>query len=475
MCRWVIGPTHPRGLEILRLSISQMHKLYPEFDLMLCFNQIQDRIVQDFKIKLYRQTGCELVLEPVLEDIKHGVSWKLYPPRLRKRSHEIIIDNDLVLFERVPEIDIFLRSQRALVLQAYHRNYGQFDKFVGDNFKINTGLFGLPPNYDFESCVQQLLKNRIWVHRGDEQGIVATCLQKLSPLMISYDSIVPLDDNAIFCRRNGAHFIHANVAKSHKAWDSYMRLGLFVIVGEGRDDQFKTQTEYLDRITPGIEKVLITDGDINIQSNYHTKMLHRHQKLFSFPDAIAEGYQTVKTDVVVYLDCDRIPDGRFFDLARTIKHGQLMACKKLYYVDTITSPPDDWEADFRISDVSVQTPTNKKNVMSGCVAMCKSTFQDLDIDRTFIGCGFADYDLAMSAQDKRFEIILLDLIERHLRHPISAPERQFKILNAWGGVRFYDKWKMPVSTPVLRLLKQLDVTVDEFRRYNLEYLIDKLC
>lgn len=471
LCRWVVGPTHTRGLDILKLSVTQMRKLYPELDLVVSFNQIDPYWLKELRVELHQQTGCELRLEPILNDTRQGVSWKLYPPRLRKSAHEIIMDNDVVLFERIPEIDKFLRSRdRALTLQAYHRNYGQFDGLI-DDFRINTGIYGLPPEYDFKKEVDLLLEGRRWSNRGDEQGVVATCLQKLNPFVIPYNTVVPLDDKAEFIRRHGAHFIHANTAEEHLSWDSYNKIGIFIIVGEGREEQLRTTMSYLDRVTPGIERLLITDGDIDV--GYLSRPLYRNQKLFSFPDAIYTGFSSVKSDIPIYLDCDRIPDPAFFDAARTLRHGQLIACKNLYFVDTISSPQHTWQEDFRIEDVSIKTTISRKNVMSGCVAMRKSTFEAIDIDRSFVGCGFIDYDLAMSAQSKGFEIILLNLVERHLKHPPSESTKKFKLHNAWNGVRFYDKWGLEINEPILRLVKQLGIDLDEMRRHTLDYLVDK--
>lgn len=229
LCRWTVGPTHSRGIEILCKSVLNFRKLYPEFDLTICYNQLDENKIsyinqslKQININFYRQTGLEINIAPIVGDAWNGPCWKLYPPRLRIDSHELILDNDVILYERLSEIDMFLQnSNKFLVLAAKYRNYGQFDHLVGD-LKINSGLYGLPPKYDLESKIYQMSTDK-WLIRGDDQGILAANLQKEDLIVVDMQSLLPLDDkhNYFVSGIKGAHFIHANTADVHIAWQLY--------------------------------------------------------------------------------------------------------------------------------------------------------------------------------------------------------------------------------------------------------------
>lgn len=229
LCRWTVGPTHSRGIDILCQSVLNFRRLYPEFDLTICCNQLEkDKIdyinknLKQIDVYLYRQTGLEIGITPIIGDAWNGPCWKLYPPRLRIDSHELVLDNDVILFERLPEIDIFLQnSNKFLVLAAKYRNYGQFDHLVGD-LKINSGLYGLPPKYDLESKISQMSIDK-WLIRGDDQGILAANLQYEDLIVVDMQSLLPLDDKHenLINGIKGAHFIHANTADEHIAWRLY--------------------------------------------------------------------------------------------------------------------------------------------------------------------------------------------------------------------------------------------------------------
>ena len=220
LCRWTVGPTHSRGLDILRQSVKNFRMLYPEFDLKICYNQINS-IDINTDVELYRQTGAELEILPIFGDALNGPCWKLYPPRMRIESHEIVMDNDLVLFKRIDQIDLFLQSDRPLMLEARYRYYGQFDDLIGD-IKLNSGLYGLPPNYDLKHRIEQL-KFTQWEKRGDDQGILAYEFDRMNPIVIDMQTVMPLDDkhDQFITNIGGIHFIHANTAETHLAWDLY--------------------------------------------------------------------------------------------------------------------------------------------------------------------------------------------------------------------------------------------------------------
>jgi hypothetical protein len=232
LARWIIGPTNERGFSCLLHSIRLFKQLYPELDLMVCHNQIgRDRLLllEKLGVELFEQSSSE-VLHGAIPLAGYNVHWKLYPPRLRLNAHEIIIDNDLVIYKRIPELDLFLTQDSTLLCQGLRGLHGSFAPYVPKGLQINSGLFGMPPGFDFHEFSKPFIDKKItWNNRFDEQGLVAaTLLRYPSKIIISMITIPVLEPGfdiaAItteFCC--GYHFVSLNYGQSHAAWEHYRR------------------------------------------------------------------------------------------------------------------------------------------------------------------------------------------------------------------------------------------------------------
>jgi hypothetical protein len=128
--------------------------------------------------------------------------WKYCPPRLAPDRHEVIIDNDLLIYKRINKIDEFLTGDRVMMCQDSFKAQGKFTLLFGLRERFNAGLIGLPPHYDIAS-----LMLREWIINGrhdpmgdlDEQGLITYILKNSNPL------VIPLSELAIihpwgFCR-----------------------------------------------------------------------------------------------------------------------------------------------------------------------------------------------------------------------------------------------------------------------------------
>jgi len=230
LVRWTIGPVLPRGFKSLELSVESVKTFYPECDLLICYNQLKDHQLERVKslgIKMFDQE------QPILPSPKDGYrfEWKICPPRLRLESHEIIIDNDIILFQNVPEIDRFLNDDNVLFSQGLWELYGRYQDKIPAGMRVNAGLFGMPPNFDFAERASEFTDDILGgIEEFDEQGLVtATLLQSPNYYMISQTSITILEDwmsirpilsNPLCC---GAHFVGINYKEKHSAWDEYHR------------------------------------------------------------------------------------------------------------------------------------------------------------------------------------------------------------------------------------------------------------
>lgn len=213
--RWTIGNVHPCGFDVLAKSVDLAVKLYPDFDRIICHNNLTPlelRQIQKMDTELIDQTKH-------LDDLPHPpdkmceVAWKLFPARIRSSSHEIFIDNDIVLTDRLYEIDEFLSNNCPLLYQGLHGLHGRYE--VPKGIQINSGIFGLPPGFDFK---QELSRRMLpWTGRFDEQGLVAaTLLDQPKHIMIGLPTVPIVEpDFSLEAQeknhiRKGFHFARAN-------------------------------------------------------------------------------------------------------------------------------------------------------------------------------------------------------------------------------------------------------------------------
>lgn len=205
LVRWTAGPPRSKFDDaILRSSILNFKCLYGDrFDQVLCVNGRDGLDLGSLGFDIVRQFPVEGSPKP------WGVAWKLYPPRLRPNAHEIFIDHDVVLLDKLPQIEEFLSSEEAfLYSQSFWPDglYGSFRDQVPDGFGLNSGLFGLPPGFSFDlSMVDE------WKEDLDEQGFVASQMCRQSNLIrvgpedlwICADDRMPRDVKGYhFCRSN---------------------------------------------------------------------------------------------------------------------------------------------------------------------------------------------------------------------------------------------------------------------------------
>lgn len=181
--RWTIGNVSNQGFKCLKHSIDNFIRLYGDkFDYYVCYNNIKKEklnFLNELPINFLNQH--EYVDEIKLKPSEHPC-WKLFPPRIKNNIHEIFIDNDLVLYKKLPIINKFLKSKDLLIItEANNRAYGSFDKFIFLKSKLNTGLFGLYPNFNFKNKINKFINKfelEKWEDHCDEQGLVACIFQK---------------------------------------------------------------------------------------------------------------------------------------------------------------------------------------------------------------------------------------------------------------------------------------------------------
>lgn len=239
LVRWTIGPVNGCGMEILEESVKQFGRIYPEFDRVVCYNQIPISDLPEFEteVVLYEQSSGDLAYplmgydDPLInvdaQLRKYGMAgsgWKLCPPRLRIDTHELWLDNDIVIWERIPQINEWLVSQKNIISEGRGRIFGQFSHLVPSHLKLCAGFFGLHNGFDFNFAILEHCK---LLHGGalghyDEQGLVSAIISNSSHIVVPQTELRIVQHNEILppVRPPAIHFVGAN-RHSHPAWHTY--------------------------------------------------------------------------------------------------------------------------------------------------------------------------------------------------------------------------------------------------------------
>ena len=222
------------GEEVFQMAVKRFRALYPEFDYIICYNNLRspDQLnrLKKMGVILYEQKSSDLdyPLMPVSapqgwKGAMPGWGWKLCPPRLRSESHELWVDNDLIIRERLPEIDRWLNSDKGIIAAGHRRDdmyYGSFSANVKGNY--SAGFFGLPPHFDFNSEIirrcQEILKGEPLGY-FDEQGLVSAIITSNEHIVAHNVKIVKRLPTKPFPK--AIHFITTNRFNTHDDWREY--------------------------------------------------------------------------------------------------------------------------------------------------------------------------------------------------------------------------------------------------------------
>lgn len=252
--RWTVGSCLKQGLEVLAESIKKTTSTIgiDKFDWLICHNGLSIESVDFLKnaigdrpITLFEQHWSMCPVEDVCQTPHRpdgslewngnkcgGTMWKVCPPRMRIESHEIVMDNDIVILKGLSAVDDFLKSSsHALVLEEPIRFYGRYDHMFGAGGPyLNSGLMGFPPGYDFAAAIQ-----RVWEANGklqklsqaDEQGLLTYTLSRLPSCRIKPTQMKELlardFKERIVGDEEAIHFTQANRIPTHRAWQDYKK------------------------------------------------------------------------------------------------------------------------------------------------------------------------------------------------------------------------------------------------------------
>lgn len=264
--RWTFGNnSSSNGLNSLMHSVALATELYgPHFRYFLLCNSsdpdkidIVRRICAKHGVGLRMQSWSDMPFRHAMppnkssdmENHEHfsGSIWKICPPRLDMACHEIVLDNDVLLFKRVPEIDEFLKSDRALIsCDVGGTFFGRYAHLHNDNSPYyNTGILGYPPGWDLASTLVELwddypLENLSY---ADEQGLLSAAVATMNPILVKPTRVAIAhprgfspenfgrggdgysyrkDFARVLKRFCGIHFVGLNRSEDHIGWRLFL-------------------------------------------------------------------------------------------------------------------------------------------------------------------------------------------------------------------------------------------------------------
>ena len=161
-------------------------KAYPEFDFVICHNNLPE-----FRLQQLTRTGVPMLEQTEdMSCVRHrdvdtcqDFAWKIIPPRLRFESHELWVDNDLVIRDRIPAIDDWLQRYTGIVSRGFASLYGRFTDCIHPEIDCCAGFFGLPPFFDFQARIVELCGEEP-LEGFDEQGLVVKVVSSIPGYII---------------------------------------------------------------------------------------------------------------------------------------------------------------------------------------------------------------------------------------------------------------------------------------------------
>lgn len=235
--RWTIGDVSARGFEALRLSIWGAWKLFEDgAGYCVTVNSLPVAAARKLTGPVpgaveWRAADALLPawlrhhhLEPGLAE---GAAWKLAPPRCFPGRREIMLDNDVILWDLPDAMATWLadrHAERCLLAADVTPGFGQFAPLCGAQ-PVNGGIRGLPAGLDFEARLRSVLVEHpvTLTSELDEQGLQTAALsRKVEPVMVSLDDVAicsPFPPHLPEVGRCGAHFVGLNARRL--GWDFY--------------------------------------------------------------------------------------------------------------------------------------------------------------------------------------------------------------------------------------------------------------
>lgn len=210
---WIIGNCAMSGFEVLRMSVMQAQKLYPEFDFLIRHNNLtpeQLKFIEALNVPLFDQASRTYCIEP------EKCFWLLFPGRTRLAAHEIKMDNDIIFLKRHPIIDTFLQSRDMFFASSGFSTthcYGYYRDCVPPlGHSLNSGLYGFPPGFQAGRAMATFFRKfglPPYKH-ANPQGVVAYLIKTQKNWTLISNKDIGIVRNRFRKAKYGYHFVGIN-------------------------------------------------------------------------------------------------------------------------------------------------------------------------------------------------------------------------------------------------------------------------
>jgi FkbM family methyltransferase len=283
--RWTIGDVRPIGFRLLARSVRMAQQTFGKdtWEWVISHNNLNNEqlrqvcdVADTYGVRLIDNTNVPFPISG-----RGPTLWKLTPPRLDINRHEIVCDNDIVIFKSIDVIEKFLASDRHCILcndPFPSRAFGRFHNNMDTDERYHSGLYGLPPGFNFQEALDYYHTGSLYGY-FDEQGLICSALHKQPLLRISASDLVVLlpagevtaDGERPYASPGtecGYHFVQSN-RNPHSYASNYDRLGHLhnawntFYSREGTDDQDIWNSLYIDnryKLPDRIEGTVIDIG-----------------------------------------------------------------------------------------------------------------------------------------------------------------------------------------------------------------------
>lgn len=203
------------------------------------------------------------------------------------------------------------------------------------------------------------------------------------------------------------------------------------------------------------DRILLVDGVCDFDyPEWKIVNYSRSDDYYCWADAINLGIESCNTDILFYLDCDRIPDVDFFLNGLNVlrNNNAFIYTEHLYnlkvngiskkYIRKLQSTSDSFllTPDHRsLNPVDI----GKKNPFSGCVGFSKDLYYNTPgFDSRYKGWGCPDTDMFMSCVEAGCDFISIQGNELHLAHDYNVDNYTHVLHNIWNINQLVSKWKL---------------------------------
>ena len=255
--RWTIGDVNHRGYDALRFSIWGAWRIfgaaarYRVYVNTLAVDDVRRKtgpLPEAIEWLAAERSLPDWLLRRLDPSFAEVGAWKLDPVRAFPDDHELALDNDVILWGRPRALDDWLAGRAPFVLtQDVHRAYGAFEDLCPLH-PLNTGIRGLPPDFDFEHALRTLIAKRpSELHSEvDAEGLQVAAIARAGRIaIVTCDEVTicsPFPPHRASLGRAGAHFVGLNAHNIPFEFD-------------GRPAAV-VRAEHWDRLIPDVERRL---------------------------------------------------------------------------------------------------------------------------------------------------------------------------------------------------------------------------